>query len=129
MLLFTKRVKSRNRTDGSVIFQTRGNLLSEIVTNLNVWRELKPALYIRPLKSALKRRIERQVPTLYLLVDDRTELQGPGIGRILASLITNLRGKAQSHGQVPFFRGADSRTNVTSDPMPAVTGAGACEDV
>ena len=71
-------------------------------------------------KGPIKRRIERKVPGANLLVDDRADLPGPGVGGKFAALVANFVGKAEAHGPFPLFRYMHAGPNMVANPVPAL---------
>src|SRR6266568_3928762 len=82
-----------------------------------------------PLQAPVEHGIERGVPGTPLLIDDRPDFERPGIGGERALLIANLRGQAQTHREMPTFRGADAWTDMVPHPLPARLRLNAGEDV
>ena len=81
MLLFALRIKTAQRAQRPILFDSGVNLLCDCVSDLKIRGELEASFRTRPLQSALERGIERHIPTLNLLVDDRPNFPTPGIFR------------------------------------------------
>src|SRR5438309_11019895 len=90
LLLVTQGIEVADWTQGPIVFQPANNLFRKRIADLYVRREFKAQLSARTFQSALDRRIEREIPPLELLVDNRPNLPRPRVSRISAALIADL---------------------------------------
>src|SRR5262245_65362372 len=129
MLLIARPIEVTDRAEGRVVFESERDLRSHAVADLRGGRELESVLRVLTLDRSLQDRIDRHVPPAPLLVDDRTELQRPRVGRELPLLITDLCRKAQADGELPALRRARPRPDVIADPFPRAVRLDAREHV
>src|SRR5215469_1330902 len=87
VLLLADGIESGHRTQRPVIFKSYVHFLSDIEARLHVRGEHDARRHARPVKRTINSRIECQIPTTQLLVDDRPDLQRPGVGGVLRPLI------------------------------------------
>ena len=73
--------------------------------------------------------VEGEVETAGLLVDDRPDFPGPGVGLEACALVADLVRDAEAYGEVPALGGADARADVVADPLDALAVALGGEDV
>src|SRR5581483_7598175 len=73
--------------------------------------------------------IERQVPAIDLLVDDRPDLPRPGIGAEVGADVAELGRKTQADGPVPLLRHREARADVGADELPSALGLDRAEQV
>src|SRR5579864_3275215 len=92
LLLIAQRIESGERTVCSIVFQAAGNFLREIVAYLDVRRKLDSLVDAGPMKRAVQRGIEGEIPRTDLLVDDWANFPSPSVGRECGSLVANLLG-------------------------------------
>src|SRR6266568_8905261 len=90
LLLVTQGIEVADWTEPAVVLQPANNPFRKRIADLYVRRELKAQLSAGPFQSTLDRRIEREIPPLELLVDNRPNLPGPRVGCVNAALIANL---------------------------------------
>ncbi len=129
MLLIALGIKAAERAERAVILKARVDLFSDRVGDFEIRRELKASLRARSPKRAFKGRIECEVPTLELLIDDRTNFPAPGIFGKFAPHVTNLLRETDPDGPMPFGRDAKARANMRADEIQATANARAGEDV
>src|SRR5262249_15884072 len=79
MLLLTERIKRRHRAAAAVGLQTRIDLGGDGVARFCIGGKLKAPFAPFPLQTALKHRVERDVPGTPLFIDNGPDLQCPGI--------------------------------------------------
>src|SRR5215831_15296979 len=99
------------RPDGPVVLDPAGDVPGEVVGEFDVWRENESLMRAGPVERFVECGVEREIPLVDLLIDDRAHLPGPGVRGILRPLIANFVGKAQADGPFPFGRDADARAN------------------
>lgn len=121
--------KSANRADGAVIFEAAGDLGREIVTRLEIRGELYALADAWTVKGSIERRVKGPIPASFLLVDDRPDFPGPCVRRKNATLIPDFCRKAHPNGPLPSLRHAHPWANMIADPLPALTGRGAGENI
>src|SRR5260370_33754600 len=80
-------------------------------------------------QGPVKSRVEVQIPTANLLIDDRAHLPGPGIRGKFAALIADLIRETEPNGPMPFFRNAHARANVVAHPLDPISIALGGNDV
>ena len=90
MLLFALRIKTAQRAQRPILFDSGVNLLCDCVSDLKIRGELEASFRTRPLQGALECGIERQIPTLDLLIDDRANFPTPGVFGKPTPLIADL---------------------------------------
>src|SRR6266705_5004184 len=81
------------------------------------------------MQGPVKSRVEVQIPTANLLIDDRAHLPGPGIRGKFAALIADFIGETEPNGPMPFFRNAHARANVVAHPLDPISIALVGKDV
>src|SRR6476660_5359768 len=81
------------------------------------------------MEGFFERGVNRKIPAVPLFIDNRTDFPSPGVLGEGTALITNLRRKAKANWQVPFFRGANARTNMIADPLPTFVRLSTGKDI
>ena len=107
---------------GAIIFQAAGDFLGDVVADLHVGREFKAAAGVGAVEGAVEGRIKSAVPAPHLLVDDGTDLPGPGIGEDDGALVADFHRQAQPNRQMVAFGHRNAGANVRADPHPAFIG-------
>src|SRR5260370_29794795 len=79
LLLVVDRIKTGNRAEGAVVFQTELRPLGDLIGSLEIGRKDESLAYAGPMESAVHGGVERQIPLADLLVDDRADLHAPGV--------------------------------------------------
>ena len=82
-----------------------------------------------PVERAIERGIEGEIPAPDFFIDDGTDFPGPGVGRKLAPLVTELLRQAEPHRPVPRRGNRDPRTDMVADPFPTAFRLDGGEDV
>src|SRR5438093_12275655 len=129
VLLLGQRIEARHRTHRAVVLDSRRDLLRGVVTEFEVRRKLESFGDAFAVEGAVEGGIERPIPAAHLLVHDRPNFPGPGVGRKFPPLIADFVGNAYANGPVPAIGRAKTRADVAPHPVPAVPGSGAGEDV
>src|SRR5260370_11690918 len=80
-------------------------------------------------QGPVKSRVEVQIPTANLLIDDRAHLPGPGIRGKFAALIADFIRETKPNRPMPFFRNAHARANVVAHPLDPISIALVGKDV
>jgi|HubBroStandDraft_4_1064222.scaffolds.fasta_scaffold04094_5 hypothetical protein len=80
-------------------------------------------------ERSVERGIKRPIPASDLLIHDGTNFPGPRVHRILPTLVADFIREAHAHGPVPFLRYGNSRPDMISHPLPALTFSYGSEDV
>src|SRR5690348_4770891 len=62
VLLQPNRVEVRSRPDGTVVFNTPGNLLREVIAQLYIGRKNESLVNTGAMKGLVKRGVEREIP-------------------------------------------------------------------
>jgi hypothetical protein len=120
VLLLAGGKKIRRRADSAVVFEAAGDFLCEVVAELEVRGKRDALTDGFTVEGTVESGIEGEIPAADLLVDDRADFPGPGVGGIPAPLVADFVGQAQADGPVPFFGDAHARTDVIADPIPAL---------
>src|SRR5262249_47888200 len=118
-----------DRSQRSIVFKAERKDLREIVRNFSVGRENPSLGNAEAMQRFVQRGVEREIPSPKLLVDDRADLPGPGIGRKRPALVPDLIGDADTNGPLPLLGHAKARADVVADPIPAVARLKACENI
>src|SRR5713226_1106584 len=121
VLLLPGGKKIRCGTDGAVVLETAGDFFREVIAEFEIRRKRDSLMDRVPVKRAIKRGVEGEIPGANLLVDDRAHLPGPGVGGRLPALVADFVGKTETHGPIPFFGDSDARPNVVAYPIPALS--------
>src|SRR5438445_490820 len=131
VLLPPDRIEPRHGSDRAVVFDARADRPRDVVADLRVRGELEaaPLLDALALEAPVEHGVERGIPGPDLLVDDRTELERPGVGGERRPLVADLDGEAQPDGHAPALGSAYTGPDVVADPRPAAVGLDAREEV
>jgi len=81
------------------------------------------------MQRAVKSRVEIEIPTAELFIDDGAHFPGPGVGGKWAALVADLVGEAKAYRPFPFFWYGNARTDVVADPLNALAAALVGKDV
>src|SRR5215472_2188333 len=129
VLLLADGKKIGGRADGAVILKSAGDFLGEVVAELEIRREGDSLRNAVAVKGPVKRGIEGEIPGTFLLINDRPNFPGPGIGGEFSSLIADFIGKAQADGPIPLFGNVHAGADVVADPLDALPAFFRSEDV
>ena len=119
VLLLAERVHGGNRSDPTIVFEASTDLGRESVADFGVGGKRKALVRGFSLQTPLKHRIQCSVPGTLLLIDNRPNLEGPGIRGERTLLIADLGRQTEAHGDMPALRGANTRTDMVPHPLPA----------
>src|SRR5581483_11688852 len=129
VLLLAQRVEVADGSQPAVVLQAKRRALRHVEAELRVRRELKAPLLGRSAERFLQGGIERQVPAIDLLVDDRPDLPRPGVGAEVGADVAELGRKTQADGPVPLLRHRDARADVGADEVPSALGLDRAEQI
>lgn len=129
LLLVVERVKAAEAAVVGVVLEAGVDLLGEVVTDLCSGCEGDALIDVGAVPGTFEGWVEGEVPATEGLVDDGTEFPGPGIGGVDGALVSDLGGEADADGPVPGGRDANAGADVIADPLDAVSGLDAGEDV
>src|ERR1700730_11490125 len=129
MLLLTRRIKTTERTERTVVFNSAVDLFGKRIGNFDVGRKLEAAFGAWTFEGALEGWIESEIPTLELFVDDRPNLPTPRVRGEFAPHIANLLRQTYTNGPVPLRRNAKAGANVCADEIQTTAIAGAGENI
>src|SRR6266481_2334328 len=129
LLLLADGVETRDRTQRTVVFQAARDFFREIVAELEIGRENESSVYARPMKGAVKRGIEGEVPRAELLIHDRADLPRPGVRGVAAALPAYFVREADADRPVPLGRDAHAGPDVAANVIPTLAALGGSENV
>ena len=129
LVLVSEGIEIADRAQRAVVFEATRNFLGEVETYLGVRRETPTLILAGAVERLVQRWIEGPVPATYFLVDDGTNLPGPGVGGKVSLLVADFCGKTQAHRPMPGFRDGDARTDVIAHPHPPAVGLDGGENV
>src|SRR2546422_3461959 len=101
-----------------IVLKPCSNRWRHVVVDLLSELELEALAGALALDSPIQNWIDRDIPALPLLVDDRTELKSPGIRREGAPLVADFRRETETHRQAPALGCAHARADVVAYPLP-----------
>src|SRR5262245_24565714 len=117
LLLVAQRIPVGERSEFAVILKSRGDAPGNVIADLEVGREGYTLANRGAVKGTVECGIEGHIQLTGLLVDDRAQFQGPGVGREDVALISEFGGKADAYWPFPGLRHADARTDVITHPL------------
>src|SRR5271163_2903918 len=123
LLLVAYRIEAGDGAGFTIVFDAEGDLFGNVVTHFDGGREGHSLVHVKSMPGALEGRVKGKIPGAQLLVDDRANLPGPGVGGVAAALVANLGGKAHVDRPVPLFGDSHARTNVIAYPLIAFAAA------
>lgn len=129
VLLLRNCLKPSHWTDRTVIFQTSGNFRREIATEFEVRREDYALVHAFAVKRSVERRIQRPVPAANFFIHNWADFPRPRGKGILPPLIAYFIREAQPHWPAPLLWRRNSRPDVISNPLPALSFIYGGEDV
>src|SRR5262249_43705107 len=129
LLLVGNWIEISDRPQRAVVLQAAGYFLRKVIRHFGIGREDPAFIDIHAMQRLIDSGIEREIPSPYLLVDDRAHLPRPGIFRILAALVSNFVRETQPHRPVPFLGNGNARTDMIADPVPAESRVSARESI
>src|SRR5258705_8652690 len=117
MLLFLPATEMPDWPQGAVVLDPKRDFLCQVEADFRAGRKIEPRVGVQSMERLFERRIEREIPSSNLLVDDGPNFTAPGVFGELAPLITDLRRQAHPDWPVPFRRNSHSGPNIDSDPF------------
>ena len=129
VLLLRNCLEPTHWTDRSVVFQTSGDFRREIVTEFQVRREDNALVHAFAVKRPVECRIQQPIPAANLFIHNRTYFPRPRVKGILPPLVAYFIREAYPNRPVPFLRHRNSRPDVISHPLPALSIGYGSKDV
>src|ERR1700733_13125124 len=117
LLLIMQRIKRAQAAVVCVVFDTAAYLPVEVVTELHRGRKAHPLFGIGTVPGTFERWVHGPIPAAHVLVDNGSDLPGPGIARIDRSLIANLCRHTYTDRPMPRIRHSHSRPDVVTYPL------------
>ena len=119
LLLPAQRIKRGDGAYPAVVFQAPADGRRELIADLRVGGKLKAAVHAFALQVPVEHGIQRCIEGSPLLVENRSQLQRPGIGGEGPLLIADLQRQAEPDGHLPTLRDSDPRADMIPHPLPA----------
>src|SRR5271155_2483964 len=129
LLLIVERKDAGDWPVRSVILQAARNIFVEVIAEFRVRRKLHAIWNAWAVEGALQGRINGEIPSANLLIDDWPQLHRPCVLRKRWPLIANLHRQAYAHRPVPAIGRSHSRADMVTHPLPAVSAARAGKNV